>query len=199
MKNIQLAGSDNGLKLLQNGCTSVTELEPTEACPLTVSWAPTKVGAVIDDIQITHDGARGILVLPVRGTSSEAISVDSKPIVITQDSVNQPTAIIADGGEALPANAAASASVAKSSPANLDGYVVTSHSSKHAIIRGPIGSRIVADGKTTIIGGFEWNVKITYSGVQLTNANNSILLVFDRSLSNIGAGQSVGSSDGGGS
>ena len=188
MKEIQLAGSDNGLKLLQNGCNSKTELEPTEACPLTVSWAPTKIGAVIDDIQITHDGARGILVLPVRGTASEAISVDSKPIVITQDGVSAPVTVVSNDTSSA---TAAPQSATKATPANLDGYIVTSHSTKHAIIRGPVGSRIVADGKTTIIGGFEWNVKITGDGVQLTNANNAVLLVFDRSLSNLGSQSST--------
>jgi hypothetical protein len=187
MKNIQLAGSDNGLKLLQTGCKSGTELEPTEACPLTVSWAPTKKGAVIDDIQITHDGARGILVLPVRGTASEAISVDSKPIIITQDGGSAIISAPSAASDDTSSSGTATVAVSSSTPANLDGYIVTSHSSKHAIVRGPVGSRIVADGKTTIIGGFEWNVKITADGVQLTNANNAILLVFDRSLSNIGS------------
>ena len=185
MSNIQLAGSDNGLKLLQSGCRSGTVLEPTEACPLTVSWAPTKIGAVIDDIQISHDGARGILVLPIRGTASEAISVDSKPIIITQNRFDGGGMSDGDNNNAG-VGSVTSQTVQREAPV-LDGYIVTSHSSEHAIIRGPVGSRIVANGKTTLIGGVEWEVDITDNGVKLINGNNTILLIFDRSLSNIGS------------
>lgn len=193
MNNIQLAGSDNGLKLLQSGCRSGTILDPTEACPLTVSWAPTKVGAVIDDIQISHDGARGILVLPIRGEASEAISVDSKPIIITQDRFDAPSGNSANEGMGK----STSQTVQREAPV-LDGYIVTSHSSDHAIIRGPVGSRIVANGKTTLIGGVEWDVDITENGVKLIKGNNTILLVFDRSLSNIGS-KSITTTDNGSS
>lgn len=178
LNSIQLAGSDNGLKLLQNGCNANMTLSPTEACPLTVSWAPTKVGAVIDDIQIRHDGTRGILVLPVRGTASAAISVDSKPIIITSDSASS----IGTSAEA------AERSAKLSGPPTLDGYIVTSHSTSHAIIRGPAGSRIVSDGKKSIIAGVEWDVSVVDTGVRLTNGQNVVLLVFDRSLSNVGGG-----------
>ena len=193
MKDILLAGSDNGLKLLKTGCRSGTVLNPTEACPLTVSWAPTKIGAVIDDIQITHDGARGILVLPIRGDASQAISVDSKPIIITQDRFDVPTVSSNKGNEPVLRRSSRAVSVAVSLPV-LDGYIVTSHSSKHAIIRGPVGSRLVSDGKKTLIGSVEWIVEITENGVKLINGNNAILLVFDRSLSNVGSQGSSGSS-----
>lgn len=184
LENIQLAGSDNGLKLLQNGCRNDTILEPTEACPLTVSWAPTKIGAVIDDIQIKHNGARGILILPVRGDASEAISMDSKPIVITQETYGGSTTTTTTTESSEPTVAR---KVELNSAPVLDGYIVTSHSSSHAIIRGPVGSRIVADGKKTLISGVEWDVKIVENGVKLINGNNAILLVFDRSLSNVGS------------
>jgi len=176
LSSIQLAGSDNGLKLLQNGCSGNMTLSPTEACPLTVSWAPTKIGAVIDDIQVRHDGARGILIVPVRGTATAAISVDSKPIFITNDS-----------GRSVSASAEASerSSSTSARSSTLDGYVVTSHSSSHAIIRGPAGSRIVSDGKKAIIGGVEWNISVVDTGVRLTNGQTAVLLVFDRSLSNV--------------
>jgi hypothetical protein len=181
LKKIQLAGSENGLKLLQNGCNDGLSLAPTEACPLTISWAPTRVGGVIDDIKIVHDGARGILVLPIRGTATAAISVDSKPIMITQDRFN----VKSDSSDGLKTDLSSQSSI--SQPV-LDGYIVTSHSAKHAIIKGPVGSRIVADGKTTLIGGYEWRVNITDIGVRLTSGANIILLVFDRSLSNLGGG-----------
>ena len=189
LETIQLAGSENGLKLLTTGCEEEMVLSATEACPLTVSWSPTKIGAVIDDVQIKHNGARGILVLPVRGTASEAISMDSKPIVV-QDGVRPSFGTNGGGGTGM--------GVAPDRPV-LDGYVVTSHSSKHAIIKGPVGSRIVTDGKSTLIGGYEWGVNVVDEGVRLINGDTIVILVFDRSLNNrIGgtSGQSGSSSNG---
>jgi hypothetical protein len=164
LEDIRLAGSENGLSILNTGCEDGAVLSATEACALTVSWAPTKEGAVIDDVQIRHNGARGILVLPVRGTASEAVSLDSQPIILSNDGKQN------------------SSSGASSNRPMLDGYVVTSHSANNAIIRGPVGSRIVEDGKTTIIAGREWNVSITDEGVRLTSGRTIIVLIFDRSL-----------------
>lgn len=171
LKAIELAGSENGLKLIKNGCRDGIVLSPTEACPLTVNWSPTKIGSVIDDVQIAHDGARGVLILPVRGTATEAVSRDSKPIIMMQD------------GMSSQKTSGSSGTVPSRGQPVLDGYIVTSHSAKHAIIRGPIGSRIVADGKTTLIGGYEWNINIIPEGVRMTSGSTVVLLVFDRSLS----------------
>ena len=41
---------------------------------MTVNWQPRREGPIIDDIQIAHDGARGILILPVRGEAVEPVS-----------------------------------------------------------------------------------------------------------------------------
>jgi len=170
LNSIALAGSENGLQVLKSGCADGMTLQPTDACPLTVSWSPTKAGAVIDDVRISHNGARGVLVLPVRGTADEVINTNNRPIFMTQT------------GETS-ANISASKGKAGGERPVLDGYIVTSHSSGHAIIRGPVGSRIVTDGKTTFIGGFEWRVDIVDEGVRLTSGANIVLLVFDRSLS----------------
>jgi hypothetical protein len=35
----------------------------------------------VDDVQIYHTGARGVLVLPLCGTATKAINKDKKPIV----------------------------------------------------------------------------------------------------------------------
>lgn len=177
LNSIALSGSESGLNLVDGGCANGLVLSPTEACPLTVNWAPTRIGSVIDDIQIRHNGARGILVLPVRGEASEAVSRDNKPIIMTSE--NGRMAGQSNSGES---NGSTGASSAQARPV-LDGYIVTSHSAKHAIIRGPIGSRVVADGKTTLIGGFEWTINIIPEGVRLTSGANIVLLVFDRSLS----------------
>ncbi len=173
--NIDLAGSENGLSLIKNGCDDGLVLAPTEACPLTISWSPTKIGAVIDDVQISHDGARGILVLPVRGDAAEAINRDSKPIIMAGQGSENFNSNSSSNGEG------SSRQSSQAQPV-LDGYAVTSHSAKHAIIKGPVGSRIVADGKKTLIGGFEWTVDIIDEGVRLTSGANIVLLVFDRSL-----------------
>ena len=96
---------------------------------------------------------------------------------MTQDALDGSSGV-SSGGSSSSSNAAPSRPV-------LDGYLVTSHSSDHAIIRGPVGSRIVTNGKTTLIGGVEWDVDITENGVQLKSGQSIILLVFDRSLSNV--------------
>lgn len=74
LKSIRLSGSDSGLSIARTGCRAGMTLNPVDACPLTVSWVPSRAGAVIDDIQVHHTGARGILVLPVRGTANQAVS-----------------------------------------------------------------------------------------------------------------------------
>ena len=78
---ISLSNKDNGVKVAGTGCKPGLELDPVEACPLTLIWEPVRVGAVVDDIQIRHDGARGILVLPVRGEADRAVNKDSQAIV----------------------------------------------------------------------------------------------------------------------
>lgn len=83
IEEIRLAGTDNGLSFKGIGCSQGLVLEPVEACPLTLTWSPTRVGAVVDDVQIVHDGARGILVLPVRGDAAESVSQDQKAIVLS--------------------------------------------------------------------------------------------------------------------
>jgi hypothetical protein len=64
----------------------------------------------------------------------------------------------------------------------LDGFAVTSHSAKRAIITGPGGSRIVFNGEEVVIGGFLWNVTIRPSGVEFHTGDQKVLLLFDRSL-----------------
>ena len=63
LSDIRLSGSDNGLSFKENGCTNNMVLAPIEACPLTLTWSPTRAGDLFDDVQVIHDGARGVLVL----------------------------------------------------------------------------------------------------------------------------------------
>lgn len=175
LQGINLATSDNGLKIVRRGCVEGLVLEPTQACPLTVLWSPTREGSVRDDIKIYHTGARGILVLPVSGSAAEAVSLDSKPLLkiegIDEEDLMDPTP-------------------------SLEGYVVTSLAGKNAIVSGPGGSRILTDGETTFLGGVEWGARITGNGVKLSNGASQVTLVFDRSFSSKSAagGTSVTSS-----
>ena len=86
LEDIKISGGDNGLTLAGTGCSEGLTLQPIEACPLTLTWSPTRVGSIVDDVQIVHDGARGILVLPVRGESTSTVSQDQKAIVISGSS-----------------------------------------------------------------------------------------------------------------
>src|SRR5690606_14584621 len=85
LKDITMASSENGLAIEETGCRGGLILEPIEACPLTLTWSPVRIGPVLDDIRVTHDGARGVLVLPVRGSASATVSKDSKAIVLGGD------------------------------------------------------------------------------------------------------------------
>ncbi|WP_435640202.1 hypothetical protein [Micavibrio aeruginosavorus] len=189
LNEIRLSNTDTGLSISKNGCATGMMLEPVQACPLTVVWNPVREGAILDDIQIAHDGARGILVLPVRGTASGIVSKDNQAVrlsetVVTSSSGESRQEIIVRDNDIDPATV-------------LDGFAVTSHSPKRAIITGPGGSRIVFNGEEVVIGGFLWNVNIRSSGVEFQSGDEKVLLLFDRALSsnsvNVGSGRSSSS------
>lgn len=193
--DVSMASGDNGVSISKKGCAAKTVLEPVEACPLTLTWSPVREGAVIDDIQITHDGTRGVLVLPVRGTSNTIISQDTKAVRIssaTETASLDPNDSVS--GEEREIVLVRDENVDPASV--LDGFVVTSRSDKRSIISGPGGSRIVYDGEEVVIGGFLWNVNIRPSGVEFRSGKDKVLLLFDRSLSSVNrvTGQSGGGS-----
>ncbi len=183
---IDLSGTEQGLKLEQTGCAVNTTLAPTEACPLTISWAPSKSGTVIDDVKVTHTGARGILVLPVRGTSVASVNVDSKPILSVVETVE------GENGVKTTTVTTPSAPTKDSGPPVLDGYSVTSLARKNAIISGPGGSRMVRDGQTLRLAGYMWTISVSADGVTMQSGKNRVLLVFDRSLAGPGSMSSSG-------
>lgn len=180
LTELRLAGGDNGVSIATRGCTPGTILQPVEACPLTISWSPVREGAIFDDVHVAHDGARGVLVLPVRGSSTGVISQDAKAVRLAGGG----TATLGEGGFAdgelvmVRNNDVDPASV-------LDGFVVTSHSLSRAIISGPGGSRIVYNQEDVVIGGFLWKVNIRTSGVEFRSGDDKVLLLFDRSLSSV--------------
>ena len=177
IQEIRLASSDNGISIMKKGCDSSTVLQPVEACPLTLSWSPVREGSVLDDVHIVHDGARGVLVLPVRGTAAKVISQDSKAVRLV-------------GGGALGGGGAGQDVVIKqdsgADPASaLDGFVITSLSPTRGIISGPGGSRIVLNRDSVVIGGVLWTVHIRTAGIEFRSSKDKVLLLFDRSLSSV--------------
>ena len=224
LKDIRLSSTDNGLSFKEEGCEIGTVLEPIEACPLTLTWSPTRVGAIQDDIQVMHDGARGVLVLPVRGDASGTVSQDQKAIVLSSTVINPDGTTNMSSGvtsedvdniekrqrEAAAANAsrvsptsyvspqATSSNANVANPAGvLDGYKITSFSPMRAIINGPGGSRLVFDREEIVIGGVPWFVVIQKNGIEFLHQNQRILLLFDRSLSSINRVSASSSSNSG--
>ncbi|MCF8495440.1 MAG: choice-of-anchor D domain-containing protein [Alphaproteobacteria bacterium] len=199
IQDIRISGSDNGLSFKNDGCLKDTVLKPIEACPLTLTWSPTRVGPLFDDVQVVHDGARGILVLPIRGAATSTVSQDQKAIVLsggeeikvidpaTQENegdVAQQQAEAAARNESLTNGTSYAASV--TNPMSmLDGYKITSFSPTRAIINGPGGSRIVFDGEEVVLGGVPWMVIIQKNGIEFLHQGKRVLLLFDRSLSSL--------------
>ncbi|PZP57023.1 MAG: hypothetical protein DI586_01650 [Micavibrio aeruginosavorus] len=183
--HIELGGIENGLSVSHTGCKLGMILKPVEACPMTLTWSAIREGSIIDDVQVHHDGARGVLVLPVRGSASAAVNRDTKAVVVETTTPGKETT--------------AAKPVDKSTA--LEGFVITSHSGKRAIINGPGGSRVVSDNQQIVLGGIQWVVDITPQGIDFTSGRDRIRLLFDRSLSSINrtASQSGGSSTSSGS
>ncbi len=80
LTDIRMSNAENGVRTENTGCRAGMMLAPLEACPLTLTWEPVREGAIIDDVQVSHTGARGVLVLPLRGTAIRAVNKDRKPI-----------------------------------------------------------------------------------------------------------------------
>ena len=178
LKSVKLSGSDSGLSVARAGCTPGTVLKPVDACALTLNWVPSREGNIVDDLQVHHTGARGILIIPVRGDADGAVSRES--LAIRQPSllegVSGKSTTDAEGGTAIDTEEIVSVTPV------LDGYKITSHSQQRAVINGPVGSLVVRDGEDVVVSGVKWTVSIVSTGVILTSAADEILLVFDKSL-----------------
>ena len=202
LNKIRLSNEDSGVKVASKGCGAKTVLNPVEACPLTLIWEPVREGSILDDVQILHDGARGILVLPITGSASKAVNQDSKAIVFNDDLTGDAIlrAIEPISAKSVGANDAAAkdkaekaevvASVRKqlNVTGSLEGYRITSLARNRAIVSGPGGSRVVFNGQETVIGGTLWRVIVQSSAVQFANGSQKTLLLFDRSLAPFNSG-----------
>lgn len=196
IKDIKLSGKDNGLYINAEGCSAGLTLQPVEACPLTLTWSPTREGELLDDVQISHNGARGILIIPTRGTAQSAVSQDQKAIVLDQstkiiDSSNPIKQQPAQDNEKLQTQTKEREvpMVANASSA-LDGLRISSFSKTRAIVNGPGGSKLLFDNEPVIIGGVLWDINIGKNGIQFAQGDDRVLLLFDRSLSSINSAAS---------
>lgn len=208
IKDILISGKDSGLSFKEGGCKSGLTLEPIEACPLTLSWSPTRAGALIDDVQILHDGARGILVLPIRGDADAPVSKDQGTVVLskggnvvtTGGGARSAAAPPLADGESAAQQSAADANRARiaepavfttgiTNPSSvLDGLRITSFSPRRAIVAGPGGSRLVFHDRQVVLGGIPWDVFIQPNGIEFSFQDQTVLLLFDRSLSTVSGG-----------
>lgn len=166
IKDISLENTDKGLSIAKSGCKKNTVLKPVEACALTINWSPVRTGEIIEDVRITHDGARGILVIPIRGTAESTVNKDTKAVVVSGSSTMSPPVI---------------QTIEKKQA--LEGFSISSHSGSKAVINGPGGSRVITDGKNIVLGGIEWKVHIIENGVEFENQKDRVRLLFDKSLS----------------
>jgi len=188
LKDIKLANDDSGLDVSEVGCREGLKLNPVEACPLTIKWDPIRKGSVIDDIKIRHNGARGILVLPIRGSAINTVNKDNQAIDLNNNNPfsNVPPLSVKDlGGDVKNGkrNKTNLSSVSGGQVGSLEGYKITSLGKNRAIVSGPGGSRVVFDGQETVVGATLWRVKIRNSSVEFKNNRQNILLLFDKSLS----------------
>lgn len=189
MSQVRLAGSDNGLSLSGDDCVSGKVLKPNQGCALTVNWLPRRKGPVIDDIQVIHDGARGVLVLPVRGSAKETVSTNmpvfSSSSLPKLDVENLDEKLV-QGGDAAssrkPGSRSSNSMVLGGDPSSLNGYRVTSLSATRAVITGSSGRIVVDDGVPELIAGSHWVPRVSNEGVELVGASDSVFLFFDRSL-----------------
>lgn len=225
LQDIRLSNEKNGVEISRKGCAAGTLLDPVEACPMTLTWEPVREGDILDDIQIRHDGARGILVLPLRGSATKAVNKDSETIFLggVEDTSyfsdvprlsaqelglgNESTEgnVLSDvtSSDQTATSGTSSATTKKSNPiidvrGVLDGYRITSLASNRAIVAGPGGSRVVFDGEEAVIGGVLWDVRVRSSAVQFSVDKQKVLILFDKSLSsvNTNGSQSDGNSSG---
>lgn len=191
IKQIKLSNEDNGVQVASSGCRPGLTLAPVEACPLTLKWEPVREGSILDDVQIMHDGARGILVLPVRGSASKAVNRDDKAMVFGGELGDILRAIppvsSSDVGDVVDEEPVKeSRSSGRDVSGALEGYKISSLAKNRAIVSGPGGSRVVFNGQETVIGGVLWQVGVRDNAVEFESNNQKILLLFDRSLSSSG-------------
>ncbi len=211
IRKISLAGFGDGIYLSEIGCKVDTELAPGAACPLILNWIPDRIGGIIDSLQIVHDGARGVLVIPVKGTATK-VAFGAKSILLKARAAGKKISeyyeeyvheTLGDDSDSFlddVRNEDGSLNIdkLKKEIAKLEGtkeekrdeedkllanFKITSHSSSRAVLRGSKHSIIVRDGGETVLNGEKWRVAIIPTGVVLINKKKEeVELIFDNTL-----------------
>lgn len=158
IKGIRLTGVNNGFSVSGEGCAEGLTLAQGDACPLTVSWTPGQEGLLLDAVQIAHDGARGVLVVPVSATGGKATCGSST----------------SSSAAAAPAPQPQQQAAAPRKP--LGKYTVVSRSGKSGVITGPAGRFDVRDGEALDIAGVKYTAKFMESGIVLEGGGEAALL-----------------------
>ncbi|MAS87452.1 MAG: hypothetical protein CMH30_05690 [Micavibrio sp.] len=201
LKQLFLSEGSNNLSIAPTGCAKNGVLKPTEACALTLKWSPQSPLGLVDNVQIIHDGARGVFVMPVSGTSTvEAPSAaentsagTSSELEVSQEDSNEDDsdevndaaldAIINEqlsndsGLAAITPNVVAAPTFSKTSV--LEGYRISSLSNNKATINGNEGSKLIQNGQKTRIGGVIWDIDIKDNTIKFTSGKSKATLYFD--------------------
>jgi hypothetical protein len=150
-----------------------------------------------------HDGARGILVLPVRGKAAQPVSNTNLPLITSsrRGSANSMAEDLADsvpkltskldesilggitgGGQTKLMPVKSQTLTGSTNTPTLDGYSISSLGPDRAIVAGPKGRLVVMDGQPVMISGAQWIPAITENGVELIGNQDTVLLAFDQAL-----------------
>jgi len=200
INDMSLSGLNNGIYFANKGCHEDIVLRPGSACPLIINWLPKRVGELTDSLQITHTGSRGILVIPVTGSSSgiseQGIEMEKKATVEKEvgqffedyfyDNMIKDGVLDSDTyfDSAIDINKVKKEMVGFSTKEKMKDIRVTSHATDRAVLVLPAGdSVVVRDGMQTIIESVKWTVSIIPEGVLLTSkSGEEVALSFDRTL-----------------
>ncbi len=209
IENIKMSVITPGLSVDPAGCQNGTVLKPSDACPLTIRWAPQKIGKLKTDVSITHDGTRGVFVIPITGIATQVVQgggfIPSQrgassgfnlpgSAGLTIDEIAELNSTL-DGDISSVVDRAITPSSRIRAPIlsaqdlqisnsanNLAGYVITTHSINKAVIMGPNGGRVVSHNKPLTIAGGRWTPKLNPEGVEFINGTKTVTLYFDDSL-----------------
>ncbi len=207
INNISLAGFGAGIYVSETGCNAEKSLLPGEACPVILNWIPDRKGAIVDSLQVTHDGARGILVLPIKGNAAQ-VSKGARNILLRARAAGEDVGEYYEdyvyktlGDDNLVDDARREdgtldikklneeikeLSEKQKAEKELEGFTISSHSASRAVIKGSKHSIIVRDGGISVINGKKWRVAIVPTGVVLIGEDKTeVELVFDSALRKI--------------
>lgn len=191
INSIRLSGAKSGLDIAPRGCASGTVLEPIEACPLTLTLTPQREGSIFDDVQISHDGARGILVIPVRGSTVQGDGSSggfgSGGALMTDEQLrNSVMPLSLDDITGDSGSTGGSSVQTKGALTNaLNGYKITSFSKDRVILTKDGAGKILYNGRQVLLDGILVNVAIQKNVIEFTYQGERAFLHFDGSFGSL--------------